>query len=110
MTDQGVLIPEHEFSWSEIAAALFAARGISSGLWRVGTKVNFTALTADWSPAGVNESVPTAMVGVSGIVLFPSAEPGPMVFDAAGGGTKVAALKRRRGQGQEAGPDTQSPG
>ena len=34
------------FNWPEVAALLFKARGITSGLWRVGVNFRFAAINA----------------------------------------------------------------
>ncbi len=74
-------IPDLEFDWSTVAAALFAANDIKSGLWRVGVKMSFAALTANWEELG--SAYPTAMLGMNGLALFKADAPGAMVFDAA---------------------------
>lgn len=78
-----ILEPSHELDWNEIAAAVFQSLGIRTGLWRIGVKLQFAALTGDWQKeGGAADSMPTGITGFAGLVLFPSAEPGPMVFDA----------------------------
>lgn len=75
--------PHAELSWSEVAAAIFAAKGIHEGLWRIAVKLRFAGLTSNWVELdGSSTTSPTAMVGVEGIVLFKSEAPGSMVFDA----------------------------
>lgn len=79
----------HDLTWPEIAAALFAARGIKKGLWRVAAKLRFAGLTTEWPIDQVSPSLlPTGMIGIEGLAIFEADEPGPMVFDAAvpGGG------------------------
>lgn len=79
-------LPDLELEWEEVAAAIFAAKGITSGYWRVGMKMSFGALTADWQAQG--GMLPTAMFGINSIALFKANEAGPMVFDAATAGKK----------------------
>jgi len=74
-----------EFDLAQLAAAAFAARGITKGLWHVAMKLQFAGLTADWADGGggVTGAIPTGMIGVVGVALLPVTEPGPLVFDAA---------------------------
>jgi len=74
------------FGLQEIATALLKSEGISEGLWRVGLHLNFAGAFHQWNETSSPDSVawlPTAYVGVTGIGIEPSAQPGPMVFDAA---------------------------
>jgi len=75
--------PAAELSWPELAAAIFVAKGIHEGLWRIAVKLRFAGLTTNWvDPDGSSMASPTGMIGFEGIALFKSEEPGPMVFDA----------------------------
>lgn len=77
--------PRVELGWPEIAAMIFAAQGITSGLWRVGVKIRFAAMIMQMAEDnnGTNAvALPTSMSAMEGIVVFPSHELGPMVFDA----------------------------
>ncbi len=75
-----------EVSWAEVAAAVFRARGIKSGLWRFAVKLQFAGTTLGWQPSdGITQHRPSALVGVDSFAMFPATEPGPMVFDAAEG-------------------------
>lgn len=75
--------PDAELSWDELAAAIFAAKGIHEGLWRVAVKLRFAGLTSNWlDPDGAATTSPTGMIGFEGVALFKSEAPGPMVFDA----------------------------
>lgn len=86
--------PDHVFSLEQIVAALFAASGINSGLWRLAAKVRFAAITAGFpDEKGILADMPSGMVGIEGLALFSVDEPGPMVFDAAPAPVK----KARRG-------------
>lgn len=69
-----------EFSWQQVAAALFRFHGVSSGLWRIGAGLRFAAANT-----GPNESemMPSGVVGVEKLVLARADGPGPLVFDAA---------------------------
>jgi hypothetical protein len=81
---------DFEVSWGEVAAAVFKARGIKSGLWRLAVRLQFAGTTLGWHAGeGPTQHKPTALVGVESLVMFPVTEPGPMVFDAA---ETVAAL------------------
>ena len=73
------------FPWADVAGALFAARGITEGLWFVGVSLNFAGVTNDWANdvTGQRNSAPTALVGIQSLVIAPASAPGPMVFDAA---------------------------
>lgn len=76
--------PDHSMNWDEIAAALFAAKGIRSGLWRLAVKLRFAGLTSGWTDdGGTTLVIPTGLIGLDGLVLFRATEAGPMVFDAA---------------------------
>jgi hypothetical protein len=68
-----------EFEWDEVAALLFKARGITTGLWSFGVRFNFAALNAGQSPADV---LPTAFAAVRGLQIRRVEKPGPLVFDA----------------------------
>lgn len=74
-------VPEYEFDLETVASALFAAQGIESGLWRLGVKLHFAALSATW-PDSTGGTLPTGMVGVDGLAFFKVDKPGPLVFDA----------------------------
>ncbi len=78
--------PDVEYEWEAVASALFAQSGITSGHWRLGVKLSFGGITANWEETGT--SLPTALVGMSGLALFKVEGPGPMVFDAASAGKK----------------------
>lgn len=73
------------FSMAELAAALFKAYGITSGLWQLGCELRFSGTTAPWQEIGSSDkdSFPTAMIGIAGIGLKPADRPGVLVFDAA---------------------------
>jgi hypothetical protein len=70
-----------EFEWEAVASALFAEQGITSGHWRLGVKLSFGGITANWEEIG--SAQPTALVGMVGLAFFKVDGPGPMVFDAA---------------------------
>jgi hypothetical protein len=70
-----------EFDWQQLGRLMCQDRNISSGYWRVGVKIAFSATTVDWQRPG-NGTMPTAMVGMGGLALLPEEGPGPMVFDA----------------------------
>ena len=77
--------PEHVFGWAEIAAALIASKGITTGWWRVGAQLRFAGITARMSEAGhehESPASPTALVGFDGVALFASRIGGDLVFDA----------------------------
>jgi hypothetical protein len=74
-------VPDHLFDWEAAASALMASKGITTGLWRLGVKLQFAALTAQWN-AKQGGNLPTAMLGVESIALFKADAPGPMVFNA----------------------------
>ena len=86
--------PTVELRWHEIATAIFAAKGIKSGYWRLALNLRMGGITAQFSDAvGKPDSLvalPTAMVGIQSIAVFPADGPGPMVFNAAPEGTKTA--------------------
>ena len=86
--------PSYEFGFEEIAAALFAAKGIESGLWRVAAKLRFAGATAGFVDAKGVVNLPTAMVGIEGLALFPVTEPAHLVFDAATGKAANVPAKR----------------
>lgn len=80
MSDQE-LRPDHELDWAALAAAIFSAKGINEGLWRVALKMRFAGLTTNWNnPDGSVLTSPTGLVGIEGVVLFKADEPGPMVY------------------------------
>lgn len=77
-------VPDYEFDLTELAAAALAAREVTTGLWRIGVKLRFAALTAAFEEAGNPvRPLPAGLVGIEGIALFKAKESGPMVFDAA---------------------------
>lgn len=71
-----------DFAWDEVARALFAREGISSGLWHLGVRVNFMATTVRTQSESPNDGMPTGMVGMAGLALRQVPAIGPMVFDA----------------------------
>lgn len=78
--------PDHEFPLQEVAAALFAKAGVTSGLWRLAARLRFSGLTVNLSDrdgATVSGPMPAGVVGVDGLALFAATEPGDLVFDAA---------------------------
>ena len=76
--------PEHSFSLEEVAYALFAQRGIKSGLWQFGAKLRFIGLTSKMPlPEGSEVSMPSGLVGIEGLALHAAKKPGELVFDAA---------------------------
>ncbi|TSA09618.1 MAG: hypothetical protein D4R79_13310 [Comamonadaceae bacterium] len=78
--------PHVELGWPEIAAMIFAAQGITSGLWRVAVKVRFAAMMMQMPEDGNGTNavaLPTSVTALEAIAVFPAQEPGPMVFDAA---------------------------
>ena len=78
--------PRVELGWPEIAAMIFAAEGITSGLWRVGVKMRFAAMIMQMAEDGNGTNavaLPTSMAAMEAIAIFPAQEPGLMVFDAA---------------------------
>lgn len=82
--------PAYEFGFEEVAAALFAAHGIKSGLWRVAAKLRFAGITVAFPDETVGAmDMPTGMVGIEGLALFSVTEAGQMVFDAATGKASV---------------------
>lgn len=94
--------PDHEFDWSAVVWALFAAHGITSGLWRLGVKLRFAGVSLDWTPPDADPklgvSMPTALTGMEGLALFKVSEPGSMTFDASAARTvaKKPAPKVKR--------------
>ncbi len=91
--------PDHELDWPELAAAIFAAKGIHEGLWRIAVKLRFAGLTTNWGELdGSIITSPTGMVGFEGIALFKAEEPGAMVFCAgeATDSTVVAAKSSKK--------------
>lgn len=85
-------VAQQEFNFEQLVAALFAARGITEGLWRVAVKLHFAASTGEWVNDGLKSSLPTGLLGVAGIALISAKEPGPLIYDAAAfGATKVAS-------------------
>ncbi len=86
--------PTFEFNIEQVASALFKAKGIKTGLWRVAVKLRFAGITAGFqSDAGTGEELPTGLVGVAGMALFAVKEPGQLVFDAATGKAANASVK-----------------
>jgi hypothetical protein len=73
------------FTVEEIATTLLAAKGITSGLWRLGVHLTLGGGVHGWTQAGDGPPayLPTALVGIAGVGLAPVNEPGPLVFDAA---------------------------
>jgi len=89
--------PTLELEWREIAAAVFAAKGIKTGLWQFGVRLQFAGLTGNWQQEGSSSvSLPSALTGVAGLAVWAATEPGPMVFDAAAFLTKPQAATPRR--------------
>jgi len=84
--------PDLMLNWQEVAAAIFAARGITSGWYRVGVRLHFAAMHA-----GVAENeaplavVPAGMVAVDAVALFKADAGGPMTFDASNNAAPVPA-------------------
>lgn len=79
--------PVIELGWPEIAAIIFASKGITSGLWRLAVKMRFAAMNMQF-PEKDNDvttvlMLPTSMAAIEAIALFPSQTPGSMIFDAA---------------------------
>lgn len=74
-----ISIPEVRIGWSEVAAAIFQAQGISSGLWKIGVGLRFAAANAGPS---IEQTLPTGIVAIESIVLTKVTEKGPLVFDA----------------------------
>lgn len=79
--------PVVELGWPEIAAIIFASKGITSGLWRLAVKMRFAAMNMR-IPESDNDgatvlALPTSMAAMEAIALFPSQKPGTMIFDAA---------------------------
>lgn len=87
--------PRVELGWPEIAAMIFAAQGITSGLWRIGVKMRFAAMITQMAEDGNGTNavaLPTSMSAMEAIAIFPAQQPGPMVFDAA----KLLSLASRK--------------
>lgn len=78
--------PFHEFPWEEVARVLLKAKGITSGLWHVGLRLQFAATAVGPTPT---ELLPGAIVGVQTVTLTQVDQPGPLVYDA-------RVLSRRR--------------
>lgn len=78
-------LPTIELEWPEVAKILFAAKGITSGLWRVALKLHLAAITLRFEEQNSRkgEDLPTGLIGIRSIALFPADAPGPMTFDAA---------------------------
>lgn len=78
--------PVHEIGWPELAELVFAAKGIKSGLWRLGVKIRFAAMGMEFMEregnAGSITALPAAISAIESIVVFPADKVGPMVFDA----------------------------
>jgi hypothetical protein len=102
--------PDHDFSIEDIASALFAQAGITSGLWRLAAKLRFAALTAGLpGPSDEEEPRPAGMVAIDGLALFKVDKPGQLVFDAAAPSprrvtTTAPPTKRRASRGKAATP------
>lgn len=79
--------PVVELGWPEIAAIIFASKGITSGLWRLAVKMRFTAMNMRVPESDNGEvtflALPTGIAAMEAIAIFPSQKPGPMIFDAA---------------------------
>ncbi len=90
--------PDHDFAWEDVAKALFVARGIDSGLWRLGVRLQFGGVTNQWQsgPEDAPRALPTALVGVDGVALWSVDGPGPMVFEAGPDSPKKSTVKPRR--------------
>lgn len=79
--------PVFELDWSEIAASIFAAKGITDGLWRLSLKMRFAAVNMR-VPKSDDDlenilSLPSGIASVEAIAIFKVKKPGAMVFDAA---------------------------
>jgi len=73
-----------DLDWQEVAAAVLAARGIKTGLWRFAARLQFAATTVSWRPEdGAESHKPTGLIGIEGLAMMHADAPGPMVFDAA---------------------------
>ncbi len=82
----GPQVPDHLIAWPEVAAALFAAKGITKGWWRIGMQLRFGALTTRMGEPGQEQkSLPTAIVGIDSIAIFATTQGGEMVYDAGNG-------------------------
>lgn len=76
----------HEFPWGDVAQALFQAKGIKKGLWRVAVKMHFSAASGLWpEELGTKGPLPTGSIGVAGLALFETDTPSALTFDAATG-------------------------
>lgn len=91
------------FDLQEVAAALIAARGITSGYWKLAIGVNFAASTMEWKQkgGGAGANFPTAHVAIGELMLLEEAAPGPLVFDAETGRLAVEAVPRRKAPSKE---------
>jgi hypothetical protein len=93
---------EVRLAWREVAAAVFAARGITTGLWKVGVGLKFAALNAGPS---MEEVLPAGVIAVEALVLTKAAEPGPLVYDAASvTGANAAAARPKAVRARAAKP------
>lgn len=70
---------KYEFGWNELVPLLFAAKGITDGLWHVGVRLRFAGANAGPTLA---EVLPSGIVGMSAVTLVPVKEAGPLVYDA----------------------------
>ena len=93
--------PDHTVEWDEVAAAVLAVKGITSGWWRVGVKLRFAALTGRMGDADGLRVMPTALVGVESMALFATTAGGDMVFDAATGKQVPAGSAANFGAGSD---------
>jgi hypothetical protein len=78
------LEPYCDLEWHEVAKAIFQAKGIETGLWRVAVRLQFNPTTFRWlEPDDTLVGYPTAMVAIKSLALFPADKLAAMVFDAA---------------------------
>ena len=75
-----------ELNWSELARAVFKAKGIKSGLWQFAVKLRFAGMNMQISTTESTPdrslAVPSSVTAIEGVALFPVQIMGPMVFDA----------------------------
>jgi hypothetical protein len=82
--------PLMTLDWPTIAAAVFAAKGITSGWFRLGLGLQFAGTTVKMGPpGGTPVGLPVGMVGVSELAIFPAEQGGDMTFDAGANGAPV---------------------
>ena len=90
--------PTVELQWPEIAAILFASQGITAGYWRVALKTRFAALHLQFKEESDGEPstpyLPSGVMAIDAVALFPATGPGPMVFEAGAAQEKPKNLKR----------------